>query len=223
MLAPFIWGEEVRHCWRIVAAPRSIIAYVGPDPALLDPAILAHRLDLWIENPNWRVVGVQPGRREHAGLDLPRQRAEHTGRLAAPVDQGRARNISAEPGKDLALPVQRPSDRRTWPPECVPASRARPCRARSAGLAQPVGRSSRIGDRISSGAPSRRSSAWRRRTPGSRRHLRPAGATCRRGPDKSRRDRALYQVALTATYPLTSPPNPLLSQDVRGLGGGVGR
>jgi len=49
-----------------------------------------------------QVVGVH-----NMMLDQSTQRPERGDGLAAPVDQGRARNVGAVTGEDLALPVQR--------------------------------------------------------------------------------------------------------------------
>ena len=107
MFALAVGREEIGNAGRIFTAPRPVVAHIGPDPALPDAAILALGLDLRVEHPDRRVVGVQPIRREHILLDLVCQRAECPDRLAAPVDQRRARNVGAETGEDLALAIER--------------------------------------------------------------------------------------------------------------------
>jgi hypothetical protein len=50
---------------------------------------------------------MQPRAGKHMLADPVRQGPEDSDALAAPVDQGRARDIGAHPGEDLTLPIER--------------------------------------------------------------------------------------------------------------------
>ena len=108
MLAVAVRGEDVSGGERIRAAPGAIVANVDPDPTLLDGSRFARGpRNPRIEHPDRRVVGVQPVRAHHLRPDPLAKRPEGRDRLATPVDQGRAADVGAVPGENLALAVQR--------------------------------------------------------------------------------------------------------------------
>ena len=107
MLALAVGRVPVRGAGRAAAGPRPIVPDIGPDPAFPDAALLAALALRRIEHPDRRIVAMQVVGVHDMAFDQSAQRPQRGDGLAAPVDQGRARNVGAVTGEDLALPVQR--------------------------------------------------------------------------------------------------------------------
>src|SRR4051812_25038235 len=107
MFALAVGREPVCGAGWTAAGPRSIVPDIGPDPAFLDAALLAALALRRIEHPDGRIITMQVVGVHNMMLDQSTQRPERGDGLAAPVDQGRARNVGAVTGEDLTLPVQR--------------------------------------------------------------------------------------------------------------------
>ena len=91
---------EVDGGRRFGPGPGPVIASVDPQPAGLGAAAAG------IEYGDRRVVGKQLGRSKHMGCQAGLQGLQPPTRAADPVRQGRAVDLDAVPGEDLALPVK---------------------------------------------------------------------------------------------------------------------
>ena len=107
MLFPPVRGEPVDRTGWSRARPGALIADIGPDPAFLDALAQPLVAPAAIENPDGRVIGVQKIAGHDLGLDLPDQRRQRLHRPAAPVHQGRVRDVRPHAGEDLVLTIQR--------------------------------------------------------------------------------------------------------------------
>ena len=101
MLGPAVRAVAVEHGGRGRAAMRPLVAEIGPEPA---GAGLAEARG---EDRHRRVVGMQHGARQDMPGQRIDQRPQQRRRLADPIGQGRALQLDALAGVDLALAVQR--------------------------------------------------------------------------------------------------------------------
>src|SRR5690625_5108085 len=106
MVALAVRREPIGRAWRIAASPWSIVPDIDPDPAFLH-ATGAGAPAPRVEHLDRRVIGVQAVGLHDLALDQLAQRPERGNRLAAPVDQRRARDLGAVARDDLTLTVQR--------------------------------------------------------------------------------------------------------------------
>src|SRR5690625_7605310 len=106
MVALAVRREPIGRAWRIAASPWSIVPDIDPDPAFLH-ATGAGAPAPRVEHLDWRVIGVQAVGLHDLALDQLAQRSERGNRLAAPVDQRRARDLGTMAREDLTLAVQR--------------------------------------------------------------------------------------------------------------------
>src|SRR6202165_2074538 len=92
---------EVDGGRRFGSGPGPIVARIDPQPAGLGAAAAG------IEHRDRRGVGKQLGRSKHMRCEAGLQRLQPPTSAAHPVRQGRAVDLDAMPGEDLALPVKR--------------------------------------------------------------------------------------------------------------------
>ncbi|MHC2354713.1 hypothetical protein ACVMB3_004234 [Sinorhizobium meliloti] len=89
------------------ARPGTLIADIGPDPALLHAFAQPLIPKRTIEHPDRGVVGMEKVTAHDHRLDPLNQRLEHLHGATAPIDQRAVRNVGAHAGEDLVQAIQR--------------------------------------------------------------------------------------------------------------------
>jgi len=87
--------------------PGTLIADIGPDPALLHAFSKPFVSRRAIQHPDRGVVGMEEITAHDRGFDPLNQRLEHLHGATAPIDQRAVRNVGAHTGEDLVQAIQR--------------------------------------------------------------------------------------------------------------------
>ena len=95
-------GESVDGPGRRRSRPGSLIADIGPDPALPDPLSEALVPQGPVQHPDRGVIGMEQVADHDRGLDPVAQGFEHLHGVSAPVDQRAVGNVRAHAREDLA-------------------------------------------------------------------------------------------------------------------------
>lgn len=89
------------------ARPGTLIADIGPDPALLHALAQTLIPKGTIKHPDWSVIGMKKVTAHDHRLDPLNERLEHLHGATAPIDQRAVRNVGAHAGEDLVQAIQR--------------------------------------------------------------------------------------------------------------------
>lgn len=81
--------------------PGSLVANVSPDAALLHALAQALLPQGALQDPDWRIIGMQQIARHDLGLDPVGERLQHLHGASAPLHQRAVGNISPHAGEDL--------------------------------------------------------------------------------------------------------------------------